>query len=159
MDARRFNCRKKEYVPGESGELAARSDFAGRTGLQKKSILVVTKDTINEPVILRLLVTIPEAVSVEPGVVFWRPGSKRIILWKTGRLTTPGRRCGDWASGLGGLSVLLLPHCGIELMRTRRKKLVSKGGRIQRKWQKKYCLNNVVPGGYDRQPSISFQRA
>jgi len=70
VDARRFNCRKKEYVPGESGELAARSDFAGRTGLQKKSILVVTKDTINQPVILRLLVTIPEAVSVEPEVVF-----------------------------------------------------------------------------------------
>lgn len=127
MDARRFNCRKKEYVPGESGELAARFDFAGRTGLQKKSILVVTKDTINEPVILRLLVTIPEAVSVEPEVVFWRPGSKRIILWKTGRLTTPGRRCGDWASGLGGLSVLLLPHRGIELMRTRRKNLYRKG--------------------------------
>lgn len=111
MDARRFNCRKKEYVPGESGELAARSDFAGRTGLQKKSILVVTKDTINEPVILRLLVTIPEAVSVEPEVVFWRPGSKRIILWNP------------------------------------------------KKMAKKYCPNNVVLGGYDRQPGISFQRA
>ncbi|HEY0790869.1 MAG TPA: DUF1573 domain-containing protein [Chthoniobacterales bacterium] len=63
---------KKEYVPGESGEMAARFDFAGRTGPQEKSILVVTKDTINQPVILKLLVTIPGAVKIEPEVVFWR---------------------------------------------------------------------------------------
>jgi hypothetical protein len=67
---------KKEYVPGESGELAARFDFAGRTGPQGKSIVVVTKDTINQPIILKLLVTIPEAVKIEPEVVFWRVGEE-----------------------------------------------------------------------------------
>jgi hypothetical protein len=68
--------RKKEYAPGESGELAARFDFAGRTGHQEKSIMVLTKDTINQPVVLKLLVTIPEAVKVEPEVVFWRVGDE-----------------------------------------------------------------------------------
>lgn len=67
---------KKEYAPGESGELAARFDIAGRTGRQEKSIVVLTKDTINQPIILRLLVTIPEAVKIEPEVVFWRVGDE-----------------------------------------------------------------------------------
>jgi Protein of unknown function (DUF1573) len=65
---------KKQYAPGESGELAARFDFAGHTGHQEKSIVVLTKDTINKPITLRLLVTIPEAVAVEPEFLFWRVG-------------------------------------------------------------------------------------
>jgi Protein of unknown function (DUF1573) len=67
---------KKEYAPGESGELAARFDIAGRSDRQEKSIVVLTKDTINQPITLRLLVTIPEAVRIEPGVVFWRLGDE-----------------------------------------------------------------------------------
>lgn len=67
---------KKEYAPGESGELAARFDFAGHTGHQEKSIVVLTKDTINKPITLRLLVTIPEAVAVEPEFLFWRVGDE-----------------------------------------------------------------------------------
>jgi hypothetical protein len=67
---------KKEYAPGESGELAARFDFAGRTGRQEKSIVVLTKDTINQPITLRLQVTIREAVRIEPEVVFWRVGDE-----------------------------------------------------------------------------------
>jgi len=67
---------KKEYAPGESGELAARFDFAGRTGRQEKSIVVLTKDTINQPITLRLLVTIPEAVRIEPEVLFWQLGDE-----------------------------------------------------------------------------------
>jgi Protein of unknown function (DUF1573) len=63
---------KKEYAPGESGELAARFEFAGRSGRQEKSIVVLTKDTINQPITLRLLVVIPEAVRIEPEVLFWR---------------------------------------------------------------------------------------
>jgi hypothetical protein len=55
---------KKQYAPGESGELAVRFDFAGRTGRQEKSIVILTKDTINQPITLRFLVTIPEAVAV-----------------------------------------------------------------------------------------------
>jgi hypothetical protein len=38
--------------------------------------VVLTKDTINQPITLRLLVTIPEAVTVEPEVVFWRVGDE-----------------------------------------------------------------------------------
>jgi hypothetical protein len=67
---------KKEYAPGESGELAARFDIAGRSGRQEKSIVVSTKDTINQPITLRLVVTIPEAVRIEPEVVFWRLGDE-----------------------------------------------------------------------------------
>jgi hypothetical protein len=67
---------KKEYAPGESGELAARFDIAGRTGRQEKSIVVLTKDTINQPITLKLLVTVPEAVRIEPEVLFWRLGDE-----------------------------------------------------------------------------------
>ncbi|MGA8478256.1 MAG: DUF1573 domain-containing protein [Chthoniobacterales bacterium] len=67
---------KKEYAPGESGELAARFDIAGRSGRQEKSIVILTKDTINQPITLRLLVTIPEAVRIEPEVLFWRLGDE-----------------------------------------------------------------------------------
>lgn len=67
---------KKQYAPGESGALAARFEFAGRTGRQEKSIVVWTKDAINQPVTLRLVVTIPEAVKVEPEAVFWRVGEE-----------------------------------------------------------------------------------
>jgi hypothetical protein len=67
---------KKQYAPGESGELAVRFDFAGRTGRQEKSIVILTKDTINQPITLKLLVTIPEAVAVEPEFVFWRVGDE-----------------------------------------------------------------------------------
>lgn len=67
---------KKQYAPGESGELAARFDFAGHTGHQEKSIVVLTKDTINKPITLRLLVSIPEAVAVEPEFLFWRVGDE-----------------------------------------------------------------------------------
>jgi hypothetical protein len=53
--------------PGESGELAARFDFAERTGRQEKSIAVLTKDTIT-----------PAAASRPFGVSApCRPGSSR----------------------------------------------------------------------------------
>jgi hypothetical protein len=67
---------KKEYGPGESGELAARFDIAGHSGRQEKSIAVLTKDTINQPITLRLLITIPEAVRIEPDAVSWRLGEE-----------------------------------------------------------------------------------
>jgi hypothetical protein len=67
---------RKEYAPGESGELVARFDIAGRTGRQEKSIVVLTRDTINQPITLKLLVTIPEAVRIGPEVLFWRLGDE-----------------------------------------------------------------------------------
>lgn len=38
--------------------------------------MVLTKDTINQPITLRLQVTIREAVRIEPEVVFWRVGDE-----------------------------------------------------------------------------------
>ena len=65
---------KKEYLPGESGEIEARFEVGGRVGHQEKAILVTTKDSPQAPAVLRLIVNIPESVKITPEMVFWRVG-------------------------------------------------------------------------------------
>jgi hypothetical protein len=65
---------KKEYLPGESGEIEARFDVGGRVGHQEKAILVTTNDSPQNPAVLRLIVNIPESVKITPEMVFWRVG-------------------------------------------------------------------------------------
>lgn len=48
--------------------------FGGRTGSQRKSILVTSSDRPNHPVALVLRVHIQEPVSLAPGLVFWMMG-------------------------------------------------------------------------------------
>jgi Protein of unknown function (DUF1573) len=67
---------KKEYAPGESGEIETRFTFSGRTGQQHKEIMVQTSDKPSDPTILELNVFIQEIVKVEPQVVLWRVGDK-----------------------------------------------------------------------------------
>ncbi len=67
---------KKDYLPGESGEIEAKFDVAGRVGHQEKAILVTTKEAPDKPAVLRLTVEIPETVKVEPEMVLWRVGEK-----------------------------------------------------------------------------------
>ena len=65
---------KKEYLPGESGEIEARFEVAGRVGHQEKAILVTTKDSPQTPTVLHLIANIPESVKITPEMVFWRVG-------------------------------------------------------------------------------------
>jgi hypothetical protein len=67
---------KWEYAPGESGEIAANFQFAGHIGHQEKWIFVTTNAAPREPTLLRLIVNIPIAVTVEPEFVMWRVGDQ-----------------------------------------------------------------------------------
>jgi Protein of unknown function (DUF1573) len=67
---------KREYAPGESGEIVANFQFAGHIGHQEKWIFVTTNAAPREPTLLRLIVNIPIAVTVEPEFVMWRVGDQ-----------------------------------------------------------------------------------
>jgi Protein of unknown function (DUF1573) len=67
---------KREYAPGESGEIEATYTISGHTGNQYKYILVSTSAAPGQPITLKLNVYIQERVSVEPQVVLWRVGEQ-----------------------------------------------------------------------------------
>ncbi|GHB92966.1 DUF1573 domain-containing protein [Cerasicoccus arenae] len=62
---------KTVYAPGESGEIVATFSFGQRTGLQQKTISVVTDSKPPQRTTLRLQVTIPQVISIKPRVLFW----------------------------------------------------------------------------------------
>ena len=64
---------KKEYAPGEAGQIEAKFVFAGRIGHQEKWILVTT-NLSPQPIVLRLVANIPETVTVQPEFVMWQVG-------------------------------------------------------------------------------------
>ncbi len=74
---------KKEYAPGEAGQIVADFHVAGRTGHQEKAIMVRTSDQ-PRPTILSLAVDIPDLVKIDPEIVFWKigdpPDSKAIHI-------------------------------------------------------------------------------
>lgn len=82
---------KRDYAPGEAGEIVAEFRFGGRVGHQEKTVSVVTGDAGAAPVELRLKVEIEEPLKVLPSLVFWRlgeaPTPKRIDL-----RAAPGRQ-------------------------------------------------------------------
>jgi Protein of unknown function (DUF1573) len=65
---------KDQFAPGEGGDIEARFQFGSHTGHQEKSIAVTTSDSPNQPVYLRLVVDVPQAVVVQPEFVFWKVG-------------------------------------------------------------------------------------
>ena len=67
---------KKEYAPGESGEIEAKFKFEGRYGDQEKWIVVTTDWVPPQPTILRFVVNIPESISISPELVLWRVGEQ-----------------------------------------------------------------------------------
>jgi hypothetical protein len=67
---------KKEYAPGESGEIEVKFSFDGRTGRQVNTIAVTTSAAPRQPTILRLRVNIEELVKIEPQFVFWKLGEQ-----------------------------------------------------------------------------------
>jgi len=68
--------KKWEYAPGESGEIEANFQFAGHIGHQEKWIFVTTSAAPREPTLLRLIVNIPIAVTIEPEFVMWSIGDQ-----------------------------------------------------------------------------------
>src|ERR1700732_4935701 len=67
---------KTDYAPGESGEIATKFAFAGRTGRQEKAITVATAENPAQPTILKLHVYIEDMVKIEPEIVLWRVGEQ-----------------------------------------------------------------------------------
>ena len=65
---------KREYLPGESGEIRAIFTFGNRTGEQRKTITVVTDEIDAQKTNLLLEVSIPKLIQVKPFFVFWRKG-------------------------------------------------------------------------------------
>jgi hypothetical protein len=65
---------KKDYAPGESGEIEAKLNFAGHVGHQEKWIYVTTNLAGSEPALLSLGVDIPPEVTIQPEFVMWRVG-------------------------------------------------------------------------------------
>lgn len=78
---------KKEYAPGESGEIEAKLNFAGHVGHQEKWIYVTTNLAGSEPTVLSLAVDIPPEVTIQPEFVMWRVGDP--LEPKTMRIVIP----------------------------------------------------------------------
>ena len=78
---------KKEYAPGESGEIEATLNFAGHLGHQEKWIYVTTNVSGAEPALLSLGVDIPPEVTIQPEFVMWRIGDP--VEPKTMRVVIP----------------------------------------------------------------------
>jgi len=78
---------KKEYAPGESGEIEAKLNFAGHVGHQEKWIYVTTNTVGEEPALLSLTVDIPPEVTIQPEFVMWRVGDP--LEPKTMRVVIP----------------------------------------------------------------------
>ena len=67
---------KKQYAPGESGEIKALFVFGDRSGEQFKQLMVATDDKNNPLYRLSFRVLIPEYLQVQPAAVFWTMGEK-----------------------------------------------------------------------------------
>jgi len=65
---------KKTYAPGESGHVDLHFGFGDRKGLYHKTVTVMTDDQAALPDVLHLLITIQEAVTITPALVFWKRG-------------------------------------------------------------------------------------
>ena len=57
--------------PNESGEITATFTIGNRTGVQTKTITVVTDDQPEEPTVLKLKATIPQLLQIAPTFLFW----------------------------------------------------------------------------------------
>jgi hypothetical protein len=64
---------KMTFEPGERSALVGRFDTAGRRGVQTKTVTVSIKGA-KAPVVLTLVVTIPDLVKLSPEVLFWTKG-------------------------------------------------------------------------------------
>ena len=64
---------KMAFDPGEQSQVVARFNLAGRHGLQTKTVTVHIKGE-KDPVVLSLIVSIPDLVTIQPPLVTWETG-------------------------------------------------------------------------------------
>ena len=63
---------RDEYKPGQAGRLNAEFEVGGRTGTQRKKIIVTTDDPRDRPATVTLVVNIPMLLRCQPRLVYWR---------------------------------------------------------------------------------------
>jgi len=63
---------KKEYLPGETGEIHAVFTFGSRVGVQRKRITLRTESPTVETYLLTMVTHIPSWVEIEPRVLRWK---------------------------------------------------------------------------------------
>ena len=59
--------------PNESGEITATFRIGDRSGVQMKTITVLTDDQPTQPTILKLKATIPQLLQISPTFIYWAP--------------------------------------------------------------------------------------
>ena len=67
---------KQTADPGEKGEVTATFKIGDRTGVQQKTINVVTGDPAHPTMALMLKVTIPTVLELQPTFVYWQSGEE-----------------------------------------------------------------------------------
>ena len=67
---------KRQYAPGESGDIKAVFTIGDRVGDQEKTIFVTADDAPEKSIALTLHVTIPELLICTPRLLMWNVGDK-----------------------------------------------------------------------------------
>lgn len=62
---------KEVVAPNESGEITATFNIGNRSGVQTKSISVMTDEEGGQPTVLKLTATIPQLLQVAPTFIYW----------------------------------------------------------------------------------------
>jgi hypothetical protein len=64
--------KSNDVAPGDKGEITATLSIGNRTGLQHKTVTVLTDDAARPQTVLTLRATIPTLLEVQPIFVFWK---------------------------------------------------------------------------------------
>lgn len=66
--------KKKIFAPKEHGEIDVQFEIGQRKGIQNKTLTITTNEDSKSIYLLRLKVVIPELLSIQPKLLFWRFG-------------------------------------------------------------------------------------
>jgi hypothetical protein len=79
---------KNGVGPGEKGEITATFQIGNRVGAQEKMIAVTTDDPAHPSATLKLKVTIPQVLDIQPAFIFWQAdeaAKPKTIIAKAGK--------------------------------------------------------------------------
>ncbi len=65
---------KRNFAPGESGEIVVRYSVGARTGLQRQGVILSTDDPAKPLVPLSVIVSIPEVMKLGKNMLLWAEG-------------------------------------------------------------------------------------
>jgi len=100
---------KMTYEPGESGAVKATFDLKGRTGPQRKQLLVITDESEALPVSLTVTTTIPAAYDISPQRLTWVGGQRGSQTFTLINVTKTPYRLEKAVSPQEGICVELKP--------------------------------------------------